>query len=149
MLEIYVTMATTLSNCFKYTWNTIFWANLLMTENQKCLLTIHHVVYTYQNQKVILWSILCNHGKKASNRLWIYLKIVFKANSLMKDKQMCIQTLRSTFEYSPPHTHTHPSSSFFFFFLVVTEPNPTLNIIFYVQWSMKFWSRLNMDYCYQ
>ena len=32
---------------------------------------------------------------------------------------------------------------------LVTERSPTLNIIFYVQWFMKYWSRPNMRYCFQ
>ena len=56
MLEIYVTLATTSSNCLKNTRNTIFRANLLMAENQMSRFTFQHLVNTYQKEKLRLWS---------------------------------------------------------------------------------------------
>ena len=79
-----------------------------------CLFTIQHVVYTYQNKKVVNFMLPWQKGIKPSMNI---PKIGFKANSLMTDKQMCRRIYRPTL----------------FFRYLVTEPNPTLNITFYVQ----------------
>ena len=77
------------------------------------------------------WSILCYHGKKSIKPSMNIPKIVFKANGLMTDKQMCIKTLRSTFEDStppPPNPPPPPPPSFFQY--LVTEPNPNTKYYF-------------------
>ena len=141
MLEINVTMAITPSNCLKYTWNTIFLANLLKTENQMCLFTIQHLVYTYQNQKVILWSFFFMLPWHKSIKPSMNLPKNCFQNKKSNDRYtMCI------IHYSTKHVWRLPPRPFL---VLCNWAKPNAKYYFYVQWSMKYWSRLNMHYCFQ